>query len=86
MVELELATTEQIVDELAKRFTGILFAHVGDVKCREDQEAFCVWFRGGFTLACGLARRALIHMDSKAVDRTEFMPNRDKTDEDESGS
>lgn len=67
-VDLELATTEQIVEELARRYQGILLAHIGGVKSG-DQEAFSFWYRGGFTLVCGLAHRCATDLDADSCGR-----------------
>jgi len=58
-VDLEEATFEQILGELASRHTGVLVAYVGkDFSDVTGKEVFEASWRGGHTLAVGLAEKA----------------------------
>lgn len=69
MPELELATTDEIVDELAKRFAGLVVIYEREVKLRDDVTAYGSYHRGGFWRALGLGEAFCARM--KAADGQE---------------
>lgn len=71
---LDEATVEQLFDELAKRFTSVIFAGVRPLPRDDDQEQFHISFSGGLTAAIGLAvrtRRDLLKATDDAEDGDE---------------
>lgn len=57
--DLELATADELLGELAKRFPlGSLFAGLKQPKTGTDQEDICIDYQGGLTVCIGLAERA----------------------------
>lgn len=73
---LELATTDELLDELQKRFTHLVVAGVAPHKVSQDRDAFFMAIRGGHTAAIGCARRAAATLEAMAV-------RDDQEDEDE---
>ena len=59
---LSLATEEEIVTELARRNRGVVVGVVRDARNAQDQESFAFTYRGGFTLAIGIAQRAVARL------------------------
>lgn len=59
MVTLEEATLDQIMDELGNRFTGVLVAYTRDSQRNREMEVSQTRWRGGWTMALGLANFAL---------------------------
>jgi len=61
--ELELATTTELIDELAKRFPhGLLVSGLRPVKENDHQESCETQWRHGLTACIGLAERARLHL------------------------
>lgn len=56
MTGLEMATLEDIVEELGKRYTGVVIAYTK--RLSEEEEAFGVMYRGGMVLATGLIEKS----------------------------
>jgi hypothetical protein len=66
---LELVTTDEMVEELARRNVGVLLMLVSSVT--DSEEVFKTWYRGGATLAIGMAARSLHRLRSDLAESKE---------------
>lgn len=72
MMDLSLATTEQIFLELSKRYNGLLLVHESKTQGQEDHFDFGFLYHGGISLGIGLARRAMSELlDSEGTEWVE---------------
>lgn len=62
MADIETMTTDEIVDELAKRNACVVVAIAGDLN--PQAETRCVWYRGGLVRSLGLTRIAQIWIEA----------------------
>lgn len=54
-ITLEEATVDQMVDELARRFDGLILAYEHGVT--PGKNVYCSYYRGGLSMCIGLAAR-----------------------------
>jgi hypothetical protein len=66
---LEFVTTEEMVNELGRRFPGVVLTLLSDEG--EHGEGFQVWIRGGSTLALGMLARASAKLVAVPPDHVE---------------
>lgn len=64
---LEIATTEELLGELAKRFTGLVVGTLVAAKDINGYDDTLVWYYGGLTLAMGITRRINLELDRDAL-------------------
>ena len=55
---LAFATDQELLDEWARRWEGVLVVVAGHVAGAPNQEQRQIWWRGGYTRALGLAVHA----------------------------
>lgn len=78
MEPLEQATTSQLLDELAKRHTGVIFCAIRpdeedvDPEDPEEGDELRFYYRGGLTLAYGLCKRfrRLLDIEAETSERS----------------
>lgn len=63
---LEFFTTDQLSEELAKRFSALVIAGVHSLD--PNREEFFLDYRGGLTTCIGLARRSAARLTKTALD------------------
>lgn len=63
---LELVPTEELYDEIAKRFDRVVL--VMDTTVKKGKAANCVWYKGGLACCIGLAELARIKLVKRAMD------------------
>lgn len=61
-MDLELATLDEITEELARRNSAVLILTLKDARNAQNNEAFEWTYRGGFCLAIGMLTRTLWRM------------------------
>ena len=70
MNELERATVDELLEELAKRHTGLVVIQLKDTPGSPDEEEYDFIYFGGFALAMGLVertRRRMVAIDKECV-------------------
>jgi hypothetical protein len=85
-LKLSLAGLDDIVEQLAKRYIGALVVIERQTNQGSDQQATRLYYRGGHTLAIGLASKSCDILNSVG-DRWDYrdQDNVGETDEDEDG-
>lgn len=68
---LEFLTTEEMVNELARRNSGVLLALIENRA--KNEEGFSCWYRGGFTQAIGMAARVMRDMETQCGTKDEHV-------------
>lgn len=66
MNPLEAATSDELVEELRRRYPSLLVAGVRVCPGDENAEEFCHWWFGGITTAIGIADRLKVKMHGAA--------------------
>jgi hypothetical protein len=65
MPDLELATVDEVFDELSKRFDGVLLAYTKRSKTSDNEDVFSCQYAGGLVQAIGLAAMASAEISAK---------------------
>lgn len=83
-VELQFATTDEIVDELQRRYLSLVLITLETAKGKvnEQDEVMSSWYRGGWNACYGLVRRQAARMEAEDAKRFEHV-NTDDQDGDE---
>lgn len=81
MNELELATTNELLDELGRRFKGVVVCAIEHNSPSEgdDSDSLKFYIHGGLTLCMGLADRMVTFVDHQSYESMDDLE--DATDE-----
>lgn len=77
MNDLELATSEDLIAELQKRFTALVVAGITDLPADKTKEWWLMKYSGGPTVCYGIAKR-VAHSIAHDFDNSEDVNEEDR--------